>query len=188
MRATTLTLMCSALLGILCANAFAATVYKWVDENGVVHYSDQPHAGSDKIEVGGVQTYSAPRDAASRSSAQRPSPQSAGSQSPYQLCGFTRPENDEVFLNTDSVSGTVQLSPALQEGHRVVITYDGKRMPNLAPQGGGFTISPAERGTHTLSAVVENETGTVVCASRTVMFHVRQPSKQAPVRAVRPRF
>jgi len=40
--------------------ALAATVYKWVDENGVTHYSDQPHPGAQKVTVAAPQTYSAP--------------------------------------------------------------------------------------------------------------------------------
>ena len=35
----------------------AATIYKWVDENGVVHYSDQPHQNAQKVDVPAVQTY-----------------------------------------------------------------------------------------------------------------------------------
>ena len=36
------------------------TVYKWVDENGVVHYSDQPHPNAQKMQVQEAQTYTAP--------------------------------------------------------------------------------------------------------------------------------
>ena len=31
------------LISLGCMAALAGPVYKWVDENGVVHYSDQPH-------------------------------------------------------------------------------------------------------------------------------------------------
>ena len=44
MRTLTFTLMC--LVGSL---ALAATVYRWVDENGVVHYSDQPHPNAEAL-------------------------------------------------------------------------------------------------------------------------------------------
>jgi hypothetical protein len=175
--------MCSALMA--CATAYSATVYKWVDEKGVVHYSDQPHAGSDKMEVGGVQTYSSQAPSASVSNSSGGTVTQAA---PYQRCAFSRPENDEVFLNTDSVSGTFSLQPGLNPDHHVVVTLDGMARPDLAPQGGGFTISPAGRGSHTLTAVVQDSSGKVVCASPSVTFHVRQPSVQAPNRANRPRF
>ncbi len=42
----------SALLGLLlCAPAFATTIYKWVDENGVTHYSQEkpPEITTEKL-------------------------------------------------------------------------------------------------------------------------------------------
>ena len=45
------------LMPLLCSLALAATVYKWVDENGVVHYSDQPHANAEKLQVKDAQTF-----------------------------------------------------------------------------------------------------------------------------------
>ena len=35
-------------MSLACTAAVAATVYKWVDENGVVHFSDQPHENAEK--------------------------------------------------------------------------------------------------------------------------------------------
>ena len=56
MRRLLFTLMISA--SLVCAVAAASTtVYKWVDENGVVHYSDQPHPNAQKLQIEGVQTY-----------------------------------------------------------------------------------------------------------------------------------
>ena len=45
------------LLLVACATANSTTVYKWVDANGVTHYSDQPHPGAEKLEITGAQTY-----------------------------------------------------------------------------------------------------------------------------------
>src|SRR5690625_4124219 len=46
------------LLLFICAvatPAMATTVYRWVDSNGVVHYSDQPHPGAQKANLGALQ-------------------------------------------------------------------------------------------------------------------------------------
>ena len=56
MRAILFTLM-----SVACAVAFSATVYRWVDENGVTHYSDQPHENAEKVTISAPQTFSAPR-------------------------------------------------------------------------------------------------------------------------------
>ena len=45
------------LMSLACSVALATTVYRWVDEQGVVHYSDQPHPNADKIQVHAAQTY-----------------------------------------------------------------------------------------------------------------------------------
>src|SRR5580658_4196629 len=45
------------LLLIMSASASSATVYKWVDDNGVTHFSDQPNPKAQKLEITGAQTY-----------------------------------------------------------------------------------------------------------------------------------
>jgi hypothetical protein len=177
--------MCSAAIALACASAFAGTqVYKWVDEKGVVHYSDQPHPNAQKLDVQSAQTY---ESAGSRST---PSPTTTTSNpqqpaSPYRVCAISRPENDEVFLNTDTVSAQVQLQPSLRSGDRLTISMDGKTVQNGGSTGVTLKV---ERGSHSLAATVTDLSGALVCSTPTVTFHVRQPSRQAPNAANRPRF
>ena len=37
--------------------SIAATVYKWVDDKGVTHFSDQPNPGAAKVHVDSPQSY-----------------------------------------------------------------------------------------------------------------------------------
>jgi hypothetical protein len=176
MRKALLTLM-------LCAStaAGAATVYKWVDAQGVTHYSDQPHPGAQKIEIGSVQTYSGQRPAAA------PTAPAATEDQPYTLCEIYRPSKDEVFLNVDSVTARVRVQPGVRPGDSVVLTLDGARLSS-AIVGSDIVVEPVFRGSHSLMLVVEDSRGNVVCQSEPVTFHVRQPSLQAPNPANRPRF
>jgi hypothetical protein len=177
MRALTFTLM------LLASSAsLAATIYKWVDEKGVTHYSDQPHENAKKVEVTSAQTYT-PTPVQQTST--QPKPQALAS---YGVCEIFAPQNDEVFFNTQSVSGQVRLEPELQAGHRLAIALDGKRMAESS-NGGAFTLSPVYRGTHSVVAVVEDaRTGQAICTTPGITFHVRQPSDAAPNRANRPGF
>src|SRR6266702_1739094 len=100
------TLMC---LG--CTVATAATVYKWVDENGVTHFSDQPHENAQKVELKAPQTFSAPKTTPSK-----PTPPTQPAQKVYQSCGMSEPSNDQVFLNTDTVSAGTSVQPAVRPG------------------------------------------------------------------------
>jgi uncharacterized protein DUF4124 len=177
MRNTTLfTLMCLA----TCTVATAATVYKWVDENGVTHYSDQPHENAQKVEIKAPQTFSAPK-----TSTPRPTPPRQPAEKVYQSCSLSEPTNDQVFLNTDTVSAGTSVLPAVRPGDTVLVTMDGAPVPGVPASGGQFTISPVDRGEHTIQMTVRDPSGTTVCSSPSVTFHVRQPSLQSPTNPVK---
>ena len=52
MRALAFTLLLA-----LCSVPLAATVYRWVDDDGVVPYSDQPHPNAEKMQVNAAESY-----------------------------------------------------------------------------------------------------------------------------------
>src|SRR5579863_7149001 len=41
----------------LAGAVMSAVTYRWVDAQGVVHYSDTPHPGAEVIQLSGAQTY-----------------------------------------------------------------------------------------------------------------------------------
>jgi len=172
MRTAAFTLMC-----IFAAAASAATIYKWIDENGVTHYSDQPHAGAQKIQVQAVQTYKAPAQ-------QRTSPNlprtSAPAGPPYSACVVSRPTSEEMFVNTQTVPASVHVEPGLRPGDRVAVLLDGKPVAAEIPLDSPFTLTSVYRGAHSLAVRIEDGTGAIVCQSASVPFNVRQPSVLAP--------
>jgi Domain of unknown function (DUF4124) len=166
------------------AAALAGTVYKWVDENGVVHYSDQPHPNAQKIQLRDVQTYKESGMTSAASTAP-PAPVSTAP-SGYRGCAVVSPQADESFANLDSLTVVVQTDPALHPGDQIFVTYDGQPLNGNAATGGQFTISPVDRGTHTLQAVVRDSTGNVLCSAPGISFNVHQPSVQSPTNPIRP--
>jgi Domain of unknown function (DUF4124) len=164
------------LLSVLCTAAFAATVYKWVDENGVTHYSDQPHENAQKVTVAQPQTYKAPKLPAEQASA-APPPKVAA---PYSSCVIAQPANEDTFPNATSVDAAVVTNPAVRPGDEVVLLLDGSRVPSFPPSGGGATIPGIERGSHSLQVIIRDGTGQVVCQSANVTFTVLQPSVLNP--------
>lgn len=184
MRTLAFTLMLLA-----CAVALAgATVYKWTDEDGVVHYSDQPHANAEKVHVNSAQTfkeagmsyggnYSAPASAAAPA---------AAADRAYQGCAVVQPMDNQTFANLDALNIVVQTDPVLKPGDQIYVSLDGQPLNNGAPTGGQFTLTPVDRGSHSLQAQVRGRDGTVLCQTPSVSFHVHQPSVQNPVNPVRP--
>jgi hypothetical protein len=184
MRAPRLTLLPLVSVLLLTGAAHAATVYKWVDAQGVIHFSDQPHPQAQELEVKEAPAYNSPPPAPASSSAtsNKPAPRL------YSLCELYRPENDEVFLNTSTLTAKLRLQPQLSNGDRIFLALDGKRVTDQPTNSSEFVLNDVDRGTHTLFAVVLDMAGNTLCTTPSVTFHVRQPSVQAPVRSVRPRF
>ena len=94
--------------------ALGTTVYKWVDEYGVIHYSDQPHENAEKLQVQGVQTYSASA-ATVRSPSPPPqfAPRAAPSAKPYKACIIAQPVDQQNLPNAQSVSVRSAYAPAV---------------------------------------------------------------------------
>ncbi|HEV3179002.1 MAG TPA: DUF4124 domain-containing protein [Steroidobacteraceae bacterium] len=173
------------LMWIGCSLALAGTVYKWTDENGVVHYSDQPHPNAQKIQVQAAQTYKAP--AADTAAASGPgAPTQPATPGAYRGCAVVQPQDDSTFANIDSLTVVVQTDPVLRPGDQVFVTLDGEALNGKAATGSTFTLSPVDRGTHTLQAMVRGADGSMLCQAPSVTFHVHQPSLQNPVNPVRP--
>jgi hypothetical protein len=170
------------LMSVACTVAVSATVYKWVDENGVVHFSDQPHENAEKVQLKAPQTYTAPKVPAGPAPRQT-APKPAAN---YKSCAVSEPTNDQVFTNTDTVTAGVTVEPAVRPGDSAVVTLDGQRVPGVPASGGQFTISPVDRGTHSIQMTVQDSSGATVCSSPAVTFHVQQPSLQSPTRPIRP--
>ena len=175
-----------ACLGLLAATAWAdnggkTTVYRWVDPQGVVHYSDQPHPNAQKLEITGAQTFSALPVPQSSATGAATEPQS--SSSGYDSCSIAQPGDQQMLMNVYNATAVVQTSPALRPGDQVHLFVDGKQ---IAGSGTSFTF-PVFRGQHSVEAVIEDSTGQIVCETSSVTFFVHQPSVQNPHNPVHPR-
>ena len=173
------------LMFLACSLAVATTVYKRVDDDGVVHYSDQPHPNAQKLQVKDVQTYKA--SAFERGSPAAPAaPATRQQPTGYQGCAIVQPADAQDFANLDSLNVVVQTDPPLRGGDQVYVTMDGQPLNNGAATGTQFTVSPIDRGQHTLTAMVRGSDGTTLCQTPGITFNIHQPSLLNPVNPVRP--
>ena len=133
MRAVLFTLM------LVAVSAMASTtpIYKWVDENGVTHYSDQPHPGAQKIQIQEAQTYKAPvGQRAPPAIPRRPSTAAA-----YSTCVVSRPTSQEMFQNTQTVPASVHVEPDLRAGDRISVLMDGAPVSADIPVDSEFALN-----------------------------------------------
>ena len=167
------------LMLLTCPLALAATVvYKWVDEYGVIHYSDQPHPNAEKLQVQGVQTYSA--SAAGMRGASESGARSAPSANPYKGCIIAQPVDQQTLPNVDSLVVRVAAEPMPRAEDRVFILLDGQRLNGGQPTGLAFNVTAIERGEHTVAAQIRGADDEVLCSTPAVTFFVQQRSLFSP--------
>lgn len=173
------------LLALWCASASAGSLaYKWVDDAGVVHYSDRPREGAEEIRLDGPRTYT-PADPSPglRSSAEARQPDS-----PYDVLEIAQPGQEETLWNIGGeLTVTVRVQPALRRGDRIELYYDGNLVENLPPGQTAFQLSEVWRGEHSLQAAIVDNDGRTVARSEPVIFYVQQTSIQNPRNPQRPR-
>lgn len=171
------------LISLGCSVALATTVYKWVDENGVIHYSDQPHPNAQKLQVEGVQTYSS-RSASVREPAE--SEPASTTPNPYKGCAIAQPLEQQNLPNAQSVFIRVAADPVPRSGDRIYITMDGQGLNGGQPTGLAFNVTPIDRGSHSVSAQIRSPDGTILCQTPNVTFHVQQPNLFSPAATAQP--
>ena len=182
-RSVPITLAALAVLTPLAAAIVVAqtiTTYRWVDAQGVVHYSDTPQPGAQVIQLQSAQTYHATPapPAASKATTITTEPGS-----PYQSCGIAEPAAEASFFAPDSVPGSAQLTPGLRAGDQLAVTVDGTELQPVSP--GRYQVTAPERGAHTVNLAIRDAGGKQVCTSSPVTFYIQQPSLLSPTSPAR---
>ena len=163
-----------ALVGLLAATSVLAQAYKWVDEDGVTHYSDRPREGAELVELSeytrptGARLYQAPV----RSVADDETVAQEDEPFKYESLSVASPGPEETLWNIEGVLNvSLALSPGLQTGHRIRVYFDGQ--PRLV-SGTSFQVDEVWRGVHNIQAEVIDSTGQLMIRSRTNRFYVQQ--------------
>ena len=173
------------LTSLLWTIAAGESAYRWVDENGVVHYSDRPMPGAIQVELAGSQRLSTQRPARATPSAPVPQAQDRPAQV-YRAFNVLRPGQQETLWNIGATLDVeVELSPGLQPGHHLGVFLDGELI-DLGAASLQFQVPEVFRGLHTLQAVILDGSGEEVLRSLAVTFMVQQTSILNPNNPNRP--
>ncbi len=160
------------LLALLVSFTATAEVYKWVDEEGHVTYSDHPREGSEQVVLPRINSYRAVVPSGSAVS----KPTVKGSKAGYTRFDIIKPASEENLQNTGGkVTVALLLQPGLQADDRIRLTLNGQPQPKTLTTT-QFILSGIPRGTNTLKADVVNAEGSERIASKTITFYVHQHS------------
>ena len=163
------------LLSLLAATAVMAEAYRWLDDDGVMHYSDRPQEGAERFDL---PTYSRPGPAPRRTTTQ---PAQSGAlerlqqertQFRYEVLRISSPGAEETLWDIGgALNVSLAVTPPLQAGHRVRVYFDGE--PQLV-NGATFQLQEVWRGVHNLQVEILDETGKLMIRSQPNRFYVQQ--------------
>ena len=164
-----------SILFVLCLLAATAVLaqeaYRWVDEDGVVHYSDRPRAGAEQILLPAPNVAATRRVTRPAATPEDDEPAAAPAVS-YDSIEIISPAAEETLWNIEGVlSVSVALTPALLPGHQVRAYHNGQLRP---VNGTSFQLQEVWRGSHNIQVEVVDETGKLMIRSKSSRFFVQQ--------------
>ena len=150
----------------------SADVYRTLDEDGNVIYTDKPSTDAEKIRIDEIQTISPP---AVKDFKYKPPAKAV--ESIYTKLEVVNPANDQVFTGgTGDVTVSVLVQPALNTalGDRLILYMDGKKQADSTSTS--FAFTNLDRGTHTTKVDVVNKDGKSLKSSVPVSFTIHRPT------------
>ena len=159
------------------ATGLSAAVYKSVDAEGNVVYTDEPAGNGKPIDLPPLSTIPPPKYTPSQ-----PSAEPQGSTSGYTKLSIVAPSQEETLRdNTGAVPVSAGLEPALNvaAGHRFQYYLDGQTQgdPTASNQ---IVIANVDRGAHNVAVAVVDGEGKEVMRSNPVPFHLHRQSVNFP--------
>jgi hypothetical protein len=166
---------------LLLAVTASAETWRWVDEDGVVNFSDQPRPGAERVELQGLSTFSPPEWTAQPDEPAGPAAPDAEGLEWYSRLAILSPVNEEtIWNNQGNLDVALTVEPRMRQGDRINLYLDGEPVNGLPPNATRFTINRVFRGGHTLRATVVDRNGAELFSSDTLQFYVRQTSLLNP--------
>jgi hypothetical protein len=164
--------------------AGSAEIYRWVDKDGQLHFSDQkpPNLSTvEEVTISNPNVVSPPGSSASGSvGSKTPNRAATAATAPprYKNLVLVSPGNDEAIrANSGQVSVNCSLEPALgtKAGHQITVVIDGRRITGLTSCG--TTLRQLDRGTHTIHVEVVDSLGKLLISSPKHTFHILRTSR-----------
>jgi hypothetical protein len=167
------------------APTVAAAVYKTVDKQGNIIYTDTPPAATavNKVTLPPINPVSSPTDPAP-AAALSPVPPESSDADPvtaftgYSFIALASPvDGTLVHFDESNLLAQLVLTPGLEADHLVQFYVDGSAYGSAIPSL-SLSISGLERGSHRISARVLSSRGAVLAIAAPVTVHVQRHFKR----------
>ena len=167
MKNTILNIVAISLL--IYVSAINAGLYRGVDSEGKVVYSDMPFEDAEKYTPPPISVMDAPKAAAKQADVKEEAP----ADFKYTKFDIESPGNEQTIRNDPDVKISLDLVPGLntEAGHSIWLLMDGNVLVKNSAEA-SFYIGRIERGAHKLQAQVRDASGKVVARTRTNVVYI----------------
>lgn len=158
-----------------------AELYRGVDAQGNVIYSDTPFESAEKytpppisVVGGGVK---AKKDAKTEEGAVEDAATQEDKPFRYLQFDILRPTANETIYNPVQLMVSLRLKPGLNtaDGHTISLLLDKKPVVKKS-EDTAFALDPPERGAHQLQGQIRDKNGKIVGRTRAVVFFIKRGS------------
>jgi Domain of unknown function (DUF4124) len=171
-------ILCFVLGALAAFGASATVVYKWVDADGVVHYSDQAVPGAEKIYTSSAAKSGTvvPPPGSPNPAAKRP----PGTRLEFTQFAITSPAANQTFFGDEVVGVNLELAPGLKPNQIITWHLNGKQLTDQPTDAASFALPRLDRGAYAIAATVTDQSTGESQSTPSVTFYVRQPSELSP--------
>ena len=147
-----------------------AGLYKGLDDEGNVVYSDKPFTDSQVFTPPPLSVVDAPKVPPKEAIVE----EEKTAETTYTAFSISAPTSQQVIWNEPDLTVTMQLKPALStaEGHNVWLLMDGKPLVKNS-QSLSLQIGRADRGEHQIQGQVRNKKGKIIKRTQSVTIHIK---------------
>ncbi len=155
---------------VITTSAHAAGIYRHVDANGKVVFTDQPPEHAEEVDLPKINTV--PAEKANRSAADTQQSKKEVFTG-YQSLTLGGVEAGATLYQPEGpVSIYARMEPPLQPGHRLSMRHNET---SVETANGSYTIPHIDRGSHRFQAEIHDGAGKLLIASTVLEFHVQRP-------------
>jgi hypothetical protein len=161
------------MFSLIASQAASAGLYKGLDAEGNVVYSDTPFEEAEEFTPPPLSVMDKPKVEPDRKADVEEQP----AEFKYLSFDIVSPENNQTIRNEPDVTVTLNLKPGLnsEQGHNVWMLVDGNPVIKKS-QSLVFNLGRLERGAHKLQAQIRDKQGKIVVRTRVSVVFIHQTS------------
>ena len=160
----------AAVVVILAGAVCAGPIYRQVDGDGRITFTDTPRPGAERMAQGNTNTYRAPPVQQPIVQMAAPIQAQRDAFAGYQTITIDWPQEEAIRANDGRIRIVSATQPALQPDHRAALLLDGQIVQQS--ESLTFDLTGVDRGRHELTVQIVDGNDQVLAESRPKIIHV----------------